>query len=175
MSRSLPPLYALRAFEAAARHSSFTRAGEELSITQSAVSRHIKTLEAHVACRLFQRNGRSLQLTEAAREVLKGQRQVQLRRPVKRKSAQPSRSSTVAVDLSAADADLFQILRQWRADTAREQGVPAYVILHDKTLRELAETRPVSHGLLAGITGMGSAKIEHYGQELLTLIREHAA
>ena len=60
-------------------------------------------------------------------------------------------------------------------DTAREQGVPAYVILHDKTLRELAETRPVSHGLLAGITGMGSAKIEHYGQELLTLIREHAA
>ena len=81
----------------------------------------------------------------------------------------------VAVDLSAADAALFQILRQWRADTAREQGVPAYVILHDKTLRELAETRPVSHGLLAGITGMGSAKIEHYGQELLTLIREHAA
>ena len=57
MSRSLPPLYALRAFEAAARHSSFTRAGEELSITQSAVSRHIKTLEAHFACRLFQRNG----------------------------------------------------------------------------------------------------------------------
>ena len=117
----------------------------------------------------------ALQLTEAAREVLKGQRQVQLRRPVKRKSSQPSRSSTVAVDLSAADAALFQILRQWRADTAREQGVPAYVILHDKTLRELAETRPVSHGLLAGITGMGSAKIEHYGQELLTLIREYAA
>ena len=117
----------------------------------------------------------ALQLTEAAREVLKGQRQVQLRRPVKRKSAQPSRSSTVAADLSASDAALFQILRQWRADTAREQGVPAYVILHDKTLRELSETRPVSHGLLAGITGMGSAKIEHYGQELLTLIREHAA
>jgi len=116
----------------------------------------------------------ALQLTEAAREVLKGQRQVQLRRPVKRKSAQPSRSGTVAMDLSAADAALFQILRQWRADTAREQGVPAYVILHDKTLRELAETRPVSHGLLASITGMGSAKIEHYGQELLTLIREHA-
>ncbi len=55
--------------------------------------------------------------------------------------------------------------------TAREQGVPAYVILHDKTLRELAEVRPVSHGLLAGITGMGSAKIQHYGAELLELIR----
>ena len=113
----------------------------------------------------------ALQLTEAAREVLKGQRQVQLRRPLKRKSA-PSRSSgTVVSDLAPADEALFQLLRKWRADTAREQSVPAYVILHDKTLRELAETRPVSHGLLAGITGMGSAKIEHYGEELLQLIR----
>ena len=75
MARSLPPLYALRAFEAAVRHSSFTRAGEELSITQSAVSRHIKTLEAHFACRLFQRSGRSLQLTEAARLLLPGVRE----------------------------------------------------------------------------------------------------
>lgn len=113
----------------------------------------------------------ALQLTDAAREVLKGQRQVQLRRPLKRKSS-PSRSSSAAVsDLAPADEALFQLLRKWRADTAREQGVPAYVILHDKTLRELAETRPVSHGLLAGITGMGSAKIEHYGEELLQLIR----
>ncbi|TDV64433.1 LysR substrate-binding domain-containing protein [Pseudomonas sp. LP_7_YM] len=75
MSLSLPPLYALRAFEAAARHSSFTRAAEELSITQSAVSRHIRTLEQHFACRLFRRNGRNLQLTEAARELLPGVRE----------------------------------------------------------------------------------------------------
>ena len=113
----------------------------------------------------------ALQLTDAAREVLKGQRSVQLRRPVKRKSA-PSRSNSAVVsELSPADDALFQLLRKWRADTAREQGVPAYVILHDKTLRELAEVRPVSHGLLAGITGMGTAKIEHYGEELLNLIR----
>lgn len=113
----------------------------------------------------------ALQLTEAAREVLKGQRTVQLRRPVKRKSTPSRSSSSVASDLSPADEALFQLLRKWRADTAREQAVPAYVILHDKTLRELAEVRPVSHGLLAGITGMGSAKIEHYGAELLELIR----
>ncbi len=74
MSRPLPPLYALRAFEAAARHSSFTRAGDELSITQSAVSRHIRTLEEHFACRLFIRNGRGLQMTEAARLLLPGVR-----------------------------------------------------------------------------------------------------
>lgn len=75
MSRRLPPLYALRAFEAASRHNSFTRAAEELSITQSAVSRHIRTLEEHFACRLFQRSGRTLQLTESARLLLPGVRE----------------------------------------------------------------------------------------------------
>ena len=113
----------------------------------------------------------ALQLTEAAREVLKGARSVQLRRPVRRKTTSVKSSRSVVSDLSAADDALFQLLRRWRADTAREQSVPAYVILHDKTLRELAEVRPTSHGLLAGITGMGSAKIEHYGAELLELIR----
>ncbi|MGH8436197.1 MAG: LysR substrate-binding domain-containing protein [Pseudomonas sp.] len=75
MSQRLPGLYALRAFEAAARHASFTRAAEELAITQSAVSRHIRTLEEHFACRLFQRQGRNLQLTEAARLLLPGVRE----------------------------------------------------------------------------------------------------
>lgn len=74
MNRRLPPLYALRAFEAAARHASFTRAAEELAITQSAVSRHVRTLEAHFACRLFERRGRSLQLTDPARALLPGLR-----------------------------------------------------------------------------------------------------
>ncbi|WP_263146152.1 LysR substrate-binding domain-containing protein [Pseudomonas sp. RIT-PI-AD] len=72
MSRTLPPLYALRAFEAAARHLSFTRAAEELAITQSAVSRHIRTLETYFGCRLFERRGRTLQLTEPARLILPG-------------------------------------------------------------------------------------------------------
>ena len=114
----------------------------------------------------------ALQLTEAAREVLKGQRQVQLRRPSKRKSATPRASGAASSELAPADETLFQLLRRWRSDTAKAQGVPAYVILHDRTLRELAEARPASRSLLAGITGMGSAKIEHYGAELLALIHE---
>ena len=113
----------------------------------------------------------ALQLTDAARKVLKGEQRVELRRPVKRKATQ-TRTSVVYSDLSTEDNELFQLLRRWRSDTAKEQAVPAYVILHDKTLRELAEVRPVSHGLLASITGMGSAKIEHYGEEILALIRE---
>ena len=115
----------------------------------------------------------ALQLTDAARKVLKGEQRVELRRPVKRKTTQ-AKTTVVYSELSPEDNELFQLLRRWRSDTAKEQAVPAYVILHDKTLRELAEARPVSHGLLAGITGMGSAKIEHYGEELLALIREAA-
>ncbi len=74
VNRRLPPLYALRAFEAAARHSSFTRAAQELAITQSAVSRHVRTLEEHFDCQLFVRQGRQLRLTEPARLLLPGLR-----------------------------------------------------------------------------------------------------
>jgi len=68
----LPPLYALRAFEAAARHGSFTRAAQELSLTQSAVSRHVRTLEETFGCRLFERAGRHLLLTEPGKLLLPG-------------------------------------------------------------------------------------------------------
>lgn len=69
MADRLPPLYALRAFEVAARTCSFTRAGEELSLTQSAISRHIRTLEAQFGCRLFVRNGPRLALTDAGKQL----------------------------------------------------------------------------------------------------------
>ena len=74
MSR-LAPLYALRAFEAAARHLSYTKAAQELAITQSAVSRHVRTLEVDFGCRLFAREGRGLRLTEPGRLLLPGLQQ----------------------------------------------------------------------------------------------------
>jgi LysR family glycine cleavage system transcriptional activator len=64
MSRRLPPLNALKAFEAAARHLSFTKAAEELFVTQAAVSHQIKILEEHLGLKLFLRKNRSLLLTE---------------------------------------------------------------------------------------------------------------
>lgn len=69
MADRLPPLYALRAFEVAARSCSFTRAGEELSLTQSAISRHIRSLESHLGCRLFERHGPRLRLTDAGQRL----------------------------------------------------------------------------------------------------------
>src|SRR3954454_3458935 len=70
MSRSLPPLNALRAFEAAARHLSFTAAASELNVTQAAVSHQIKALEDRLGLKLFRRAGRGLLLTEAAQAYL---------------------------------------------------------------------------------------------------------
>ncbi|GAA4497148.1 transcriptional regulator GcvA [Pseudaeromonas paramecii] len=64
MSRRLPPLNALKAFEAAARHLSFTRAAEELFVTQAAISHQIKALEEFLGIKLFRRRNRSLLLTE---------------------------------------------------------------------------------------------------------------
>lgn len=70
MHRRLPPLNALRAFEAAARHLSFTRAAEELHVTQTAISHQIRALEEHLGLRLFRRLPRGLVLTEEAQRFL---------------------------------------------------------------------------------------------------------
>ncbi|NWG86338.1 MAG: DNA helicase RecQ [Hydrogenophilaceae bacterium] len=119
----------------------------------------------------------ALKLTEAARPVLKGEQTVQLRRPTRAARGKQARSSRITQrddGLLAKDQPLFDRLRAWRLDKAREQGVPAYVILHDKTLRQLATLRPEGEAALADITGLGAAKREHYGKELLELIAEWA-
>jgi len=74
MSRRLPPLNAVRAFEAAARHLSFTRAAEELHVTQAAISHQIKALEERLGLRLFDRRHRALALTPAGQRYLPGVR-----------------------------------------------------------------------------------------------------
>src|SRR5712692_3524445 len=70
MPRQLPPLNALKAFEAAARSESFTRAAEELCVTQGAVSHQVKALEATLGIKLFNRERQRLAITEAGREYL---------------------------------------------------------------------------------------------------------
>src|SRR5215469_8960295 len=70
MPRRLPPLNALRSFEAAARHESFTRAAEELCVTQGAVSHQVKALEAELGLKLFNRERQRLILTDGGRDYL---------------------------------------------------------------------------------------------------------
>lgn len=70
----------------------------------------------------------------------------------------------------AADPELFQRLRQWRAEVARRQGVPAYVVFHDRTLTELAARRPADMVALEALPGIGRSKLDRYGTALLEII-----
>ena len=121
-----------------------------------------------------------LRLTDAARPVLKGEATLSLRKQANRvggKKQGRTRESAPAggrpgatTSLAPVDARLFETLRAWRADLAREQGVPAFVILHDKTLRELASRRPASLPELLDIPGIGQSKAERYGEALLRIL-----
>ncbi len=118
----------------------------------------------------------TLALTEASGTVLSGQRQVLLRReqtPAKVRSRSGRAVASPAAELSAEAAGLFERLRAWRAAAAKDQGVPAYVIFHDATLREIAERRPSSLAELGTVGGVGEAKLAKYGEAILGQLRDH--
>ena len=68
------------------------------------------------------------------------------------------------------DDSVVERLRSWRRERSREDGVPAYVVLHDATLRDLAAARPASLHELAAVKGFGPAKIERYGDDVLAVV-----
>ncbi len=111
----------------------------------------------------------TLALTEGSRSVLKGERTLMLRREPAKKSrtreSSPRARSTVTLPPEAET--LFTALRAWRGEVARSHGVPAYVIFHDATLREIALARPESSTELGAISGVGARKLEAYGSEIL--------
>ncbi len=65
---------------------------------------------------------------------------------------------------------MLERLKSWRLAQARAQAVPAYVILHDRTLAEIARQRPRDLGALAGVTGIGANKLERYGSAIVELV-----
>ncbi|MDH5822222.1 DNA helicase RecQ [Luteimonas sp. RD2P54] len=112
-----------------------------------------------------------LRLTAASRAVLKGEQRVLLRRISARRERERSvRGAAPAADLAAADQPLFEALRELRARLAREQNVPAYVIFHDSTLRQIAARRPANEDELAGIGGIGAGKLARYGVAVLETV-----
>jgi len=113
----------------------------------------------------------TLALGDTAGEVLRGQRQVLLRRDVLgRRGSTSVRKTSVSESIEPENRELFEALRAWRAGVAREQGVPAYVVFNDATLRALAAGRPASAGDLDGISGIGAKKRETYGDAVLAVI-----
>ncbi len=118
----------------------------------------------------------TLVLTDASAEVLGRQREVRLRREPARAAKSASRSSSgsgkksAPVDLPTELVPVFESLRAWRGATAKELGVPAYVIFHDATLRQIATVSPSSLEELSGISGVGEGKLAKYGPPILDLL-----
>ncbi len=119
----------------------------------------------------------TLRLTPSSADVLRGHREVLFRqetRPV-RQARSPRRAAGTQTggaqpDLDAAGSQRFEELRSWRAATAKEQGVPAYVVFHDSTLRAIATATPATLAELSAISGVGAAKLERYGPGVLAAL-----
>ena len=120
----------------------------------------------------------ALALTEAGTRVLKGQQTVLLRRYVKpvkpaRQARQPREPrADPAAGMDRRQRACWERLRAWRGQTARDEGVPAYVIFHDATLAEIARAAPASHDALRAIPGIGVHKLERFGDPLLAIVAE---
>ena len=113
----------------------------------------------------------TLVLTSGSDDVLRKQRQVMLRRDPQR-VARPARARRAEpAALPEGAAAVFERLRAWRAAAAKEQGVPAYVIFHDATLREIAATEPSSLAELGKLSGIGETKLARYGEQVLQTLQ----
>ena len=112
----------------------------------------------------------TLVMTEASTTVLAGQRPVMLRRETERASRPVKSRRGPVVELPAGAAPLFERLRVWRAAQSKEQGVPAYVIFHDATLREIATGTPTTLAELGTMSGVGDNKLAKYGEAILEVL-----
>ncbi len=113
----------------------------------------------------------ALALTDHARPLLRGEAEFHLRLEPERSRSRSKRRGAAPLDIPGGiPTTLFDRLRAWRAATAKERNVPAYVIFHDATLREIAIARPQTLTELAGVSGIGDRKLDAYGADILQLI-----
>ena len=121
----------------------------------------------------------ALRLTAASASVLKGERTLALRSDPPARDRRARRTAgdsppSITIDLPPDAAARFEALRTWRAEAARTQNVPAYVIFHDSTLRQIALHEPADLPGLATIHGVGGAKLERYGPAVLEVLSRDA-
>ena len=109
------------------------------------------------------------------RPLLRGETSLELALPPPQKERRaaggPIRGED-AIDPDSVDGALLTALKSWRREQAREQGVPPYVVFHDRTLVELAARRPADLNALGGIGGIGAAKLDRYGEALLAVLAD---
>ncbi|MGA5520309.1 DNA helicase RecQ [Streptomyces pseudogriseolus] len=121
----------------------------------------------------------TLVLTEASGSVLRREREVPLRKEPEKPAVSRAgggsgrgdrKAKAAAADLPEELRPAFEALRAWRAEQAREQGVPAYVIFHDATLREIVTVWPTSVEQVGGIGGVGEKKRATYGEGVVAVL-----
>jgi ATP-dependent DNA helicase RecQ len=118
----------------------------------------------------------ALEVTDKARPVLRGEVRVPLRRPKqKTRRARHDRQHEPSISQEPLNDNMFTALRELRKDLAAEQNVPAYVIFHDSTLREIAQRQPRNLEALSDISGIGGRKLSRYGEAVLKAVQEHAS
>ena len=113
-----------------------------------------------------------LRLSEKSRPLLRGETNIELRvDPLQKDKLRSRAKSEISLD-DPADEALFQALRTRRMELARAQGVPPYVIFHDSALLEMAVKRPCDLLAFSLISGVGSAKLNRYGEDFLAVIAD---
>src|SRR5688572_4615103 len=119
----------------------------------------------------------ALRLTALSGPVLRGERALMFRseaaKPLRGRKSRGGATASPAIELDMDSQIRFDALRQWRATTAREQNVPAYVIFHDSTLRAIAEAAPDDLAELSRIPGIGTSKLDRYGEAVLQHMFDH--
>jgi ATP-dependent DNA helicase RecQ len=113
----------------------------------------------------------ALVLTETSRGVLRGETPLQFREDPKR-TVLASRKSASEKVIADEDLGLWEALRACRQTLANEHNVPAYVIFHDKTLQEMLTYRPQTASEMLDISGIGQTKLDRYGEQFLSVLRE---
>ncbi len=113
---------------------------------------------------------------DGVRAVYRGERRVEVRDDVaaraEKRTVRPARGAFGApTEVAVQDRPIFEALRTWRKEEAQAQQVPAYVIFPDRTLAEIARSRPGNMAALAPVAGVGQAKLDRYGEAVLRVVR----
>jgi len=102
---------------------------------------------------------------------LKSEQQISLTKYIKSETKTRAKKKEKSnLDFGDIDESLLDVLKKWRAQQARKQAVPAYIVFPDKTLKQIASAHPKTKTELLGIDGIGKVKLEKYGDVLLELL-----
>ena len=158
-------------------HDQVTTFGIGASFSETQLRGVLRQLIAVGAVEVDAQAYNTLRLTEGSRAVLRGEQAVMLRETIAAPAARNRRSppakpaaAAVAAGLTEAGQVRFAALKAWRAEVAREHNLPAYVIFHDATLAAIAALAPHSLDDLQSVSGIGTKKLQAYGQEVLRVV-----